>query len=64
MWNPRDSDRGLEYRFERWGAWHRLELDEHGHILTAHDPDGRDRFDLVHRRTARDDAEWSELSVY
>lgn len=64
FWNPRDSDHGLEFRFERWGAWRRLELDEPGHLLTAHDPDGRDRFDLVRRRTARDDADWDELTVY
>ena len=61
---PRDSDHGLQFSFERWGAWRRLELDEDGHLLTAYDQDGRDRFDLVHRRTARDDADWSELSVY
>ncbi|PCC70681.1 hypothetical protein SAMN02745121_05434 [Nannocystis exedens] len=64
LWNPRDSDFGLEYYFERWGVWRRLELDEHGHLLTAYDPAGCDRYDLVHRRTARDDGEWEALAVY
>ncbi|WAS93657.1 hypothetical protein [Nannocystis punicea] len=64
IWNPRDSDRGCEFTFDRGGAWRRLELDEHGHLLTAYDQDGRNRFDLVRRRTARDDADWAVLAVY
>lgn len=64
LWNPRDSDLGCEYSFERRGAWRRLELDDEGHLLTAYDSGGRDRFDLVGRRSAHDDADWEALEVY
>src|SRR5690606_26117577 len=63
VWPERDSDTGLDYCFDAPGAWRSLELDPDGRLLIARDADGLDRFDLVHRRQARDCGEWRDLSA-